>query len=64
MPPILSIPAAARLLGLSRTTLWTWIQTRPEWQACVATRIQGPARCRTYLSTERLRAQGFLGEVS
>lgn len=57
MPPsILTIPAAARLLGIPRRTLWAWIHSRPQWQACVSHRNGR----RAYLSTDRLHASGLL----
>jgi hypothetical protein len=59
--PILTIPAAARLLlGMSRTTLWLWVRTLPEWQACVASRVGR----RFYLSSERMRRAGLIGAES
>lgn len=56
MPSILTIPAAARLIGKPRRTLWSWVSTLPEWQACVSHRNGR----RVYLSTERLRRSGLL----
>ncbi len=57
MPSILTIPAAAQLIGMPRNTLWVWVQTLPEWSGCVSHKSGN----RTYLSTDRLRARGFLG---
>lgn len=54
-PPILTVPACASILGVHRNTLLRWVQTLPEWQACVASRVGR----RTYLSRERLMAAGF-----
>lgn len=56
MPSILTIPATARLIGVSRKTLWAWVSSLPEWQSCVAHRVGR----RVYLSTARLRAAGHL----
>ena len=53
---ILTIPKAAVLLGIPRTTLWDWVHSLPEWQACISHK----AGRRTYLSTARLRERGFL----
>lgn len=57
MPSILTIPRAARLLGIDRKTLWRWVSSKPEWAACVVSR----SGTRAYLSTEMLRARRALG---
>lgn len=57
MPPVITIPRAAALIGVDRSTLWEWVKTNPEWAAC----ISHHAGRRAYLSTERLRARGFIG---
>lgn len=56
MPQILTIPRAAALMGIPRTTLWGWVKALPEWRACIS-HCNGR---RTYLSTARLRAAGHL----
>ena len=56
MPSIITIPVAARLLGIDRKTLWRWVIARPEWAACVVSR----SGRRVYLSTSMLRAHRVL----
>jgi len=57
MPAIITIPAAAALTGIPYSTLWEWVHTLPEWQACVSHR----SGRRVYLSTVRLQNSGLLG---